>query len=76
MLQIMTGPMGCLAYLDARSMAGAAYPALNVPSCDFASGEGVVAANDIAAPGVVSLPRHTRKGAARAMFGEPVKRES
>lgn len=76
MKQIITGPMGRVAYHDAGVSQGGQYPALNLPSRAFARGEGLIAANDSYPPNVIRLPRQMRTGAALAMFGAPAKRES
>ncbi len=76
MTQIITGPFGRLAYHDSGSENHLGYPALNVPSCDFARAEMLVAANQSHALNVVQLPRQMRSRAALAMFGEPTKRKS
>jgi hypothetical protein len=76
MKQIITGPFGRVAYHDACTVERGQYPALNLPCLAFARGKTLVAANEVATPCVISLPRQMRTGAALAMFGSPVKREN
>ncbi|MEH6645401.1 hypothetical protein [Sulfitobacter sp.] len=76
MKQIITGPLGLVAYHDASKNGAGQYPALNLPNRDFARGDLLIAANEPHAPNVVSLPRQTRSRAALAMFGKPEKREN
>lgn len=74
MNQVITGPRGRIAYFNPQRSTAKAYPALNVPSCDFARGASLKAANDTSAPQVVRLPRQMRRNAALAMFGAPDRR--
>ncbi|UWR25162.1 hypothetical protein K3757_11845 [Sulfitobacter sp. S223] len=76
MKQIMTGPLGRIAYHDASRTGSGQYPALNLPDQNFARGDLLVAANEPYAPNVIGLPRQTRSRAALAMFGTPEKREN
>lgn len=74
MKQIITGPFGRLAFYDPEAEINSQYPAFNVPDCDFARGEILVAANVSHAPNVIQMPRQLRRNAAMAMFGTPTKR--
>ncbi len=57
MTQVMTGPMGRIAYFDARTGPRTEFPALNLPSKSFALAKDVVPSNAINAPGVIQFPR-------------------
>lgn len=74
MKQIITGPYGRIAYFNPTPAGAKAYPALNLPSCDFARAKTLKAANSASAPQVIRLPRSTRRNAALAMFGAPERR--
>ncbi|MEP1767776.1 MAG: hypothetical protein ABJJ53_14195 [Sulfitobacter sp.] len=76
MKQIITGPMGRVAYFDETTSNCGQYPALNLPDCGFSRGEALVAANDMIPTNVVKFPRKMRSRAALAMFGPPAKREN
>lgn len=76
MKQIITGPMGRIAYHNAETATDGQYPALNLPSRSFARAESMVAANDIYAPNIISMPRQFRSRVALARFGTPAKREN
>jgi len=60
MKQIITGPMGRVAYHGMSGQHRGQYPALNLPCLQFARGINAVAANSINAPGVIQLPRWQR----------------
>ena len=75
MKQIITGPLGRIAYHNASRPGAGSYPALNVPCREFARGEMLVAANETCAPTLMNMPRHLRGNVALAMFGTPEKRE-
>ena len=74
MKQIITGPMGRVAYHGMSGQHRGQYPALNLPCLQFARGINAVAANSINEPGVIQLPRWQRNTASLAMFRSPAKR--
>jgi hypothetical protein len=76
MKQIITGPMGRVAYHGTSGQNRGQYPALNLPCLKFARAINANTANSNKAPGVTELPRHMRSRAALAMFGSPAKRGS
>jgi hypothetical protein len=76
MEQIITGPFGRVAYHNAARVGAGQYPALNIPSRDFARGEMPVAANTTYALHVVPLFRRQSAGAALAITGMAFQREN
>lgn len=76
MKQIITGPFGRVAYHNAAQSGAGQYPALNMPSRDFACGDMPVAANAAYAPHVVPLLRRQRGNAAFAITGMAFQREN
>lgn len=68
MKQIMTGPLGLVAYHNTSQGGAGQYPALNIPSRDFMRGDMLVAANEAQPHNVIVLTRQMTRRAAVAMY--------
>jgi len=74
MKQIITGPFGCVAYHNTVDRCDQQYPALNIPSRDFACRDMPLAANHVYAANVVPMNRRVPVCTAVALFGISAKR--